>query len=125
MTRDGKCESVLVVDDDADFRALMTTIGQICGVPVIEAADCSQAVRILGHDHSKIKLVILDYCMPGMEPSSCVQALRAKAGARMPIVLLTAAADPAARAAQLRISRWVAKPVDIGVLQDLLVGDAA
>ena len=41
------------------------------------------------------------------------------------MVLLTAAVDPSARAAELKISRWVSKPFDASTLINLLTESSA
>src|SRR5262249_36646513 len=93
------------------------------GVPVVEAADCRKALKILAAGQPKIKLILLDYFMPGMEPVSCTRALMEKAGPNVPIVLVTAAIDPRLRAAELQLTRWIAKPVDPSVLTELMTRD--
>jgi CheY-like chemotaxis protein len=114
-------DSVLVIDDDDDFRGLISTIGELHGVPILEASDCSSGLRVLKQQHSRIKLVVLDYFMPGMDPTVCGAAVIAQAGPEVPVVLVTAAADPGARARELRLSQWLAKPMELSVITDLLV----
>jgi len=45
--------------------------------------------------------------------------LIAMAGPSIPIVLITAALDPAVRAAELKLTHWVSKPFDMSVLEAL------
>jgi CheY-like chemotaxis protein len=121
MRKNGSADSVLIIDDDADFRGLVSTIGEMHGVPVLEAPDCSTGLSVLAREHSRIKLVVLDYLMPGMDPANCGAAIIAEAGPDVPVVLVTAAADPGARARELHLSQWVAKPIQLSVITDLLV----
>jgi CheY-like chemotaxis protein len=114
-------DSVLIIDDDPDLRTLIETIGQVCGVSVLQASDCSEGLHILEREHRRIRMVLLDYFMPGMEPGECACAIIAKAGSSIPVVLLTAAVDPAARAAELNINYWISKPFEASTLTDLLV----
>ena len=116
-------DSVLVIDDSEDFRELIAMIGKLYGVPVLEAADCRKALNVLSADHSKIKLILLDYFMPGMEPKACVRAIKEKVGPSETIVLVTAVADPALRAAELQLSRWIGKPVEPSTLRELMTQD--
>ena len=120
MSEPVRRDSVLVIDDNADFRELIAMIGQLCGVPVLQAPDCSIALRVLDRELPRIKLILLDYYMPGMEPVSCAQALIGKAGPAVPVVLLTAAMDPATRAQELQLDRWIAKPVDPSTLKEIM-----
>jgi CheY-like chemotaxis protein len=116
-------DSVLVIDDDADFRTLVAAIAELYGVPVLQAPDCHKGLSVLERRHHRIKLVLLDYLMPGMEPVKCAAAIIAKTGRSIPVVLITAAVDPGARAAELKISRWIAKPIEASVLVRLLTKD--
>lgn len=112
-------DSVLIIDDDPSCRELIIMIGQLWGIPVLEAPDCSAALRVLEREQTRIRIILLDYFMPGMKPRECAAALTAMAGPAIPIVLVTAAVDPAARAAELNISRWISKPFDLAVLKAL------
>jgi len=120
MNERGRPDSVLVIDDDADFRGLVSMIGELHGVPVLEAADCSSGLSLLTREHSRIKMVVLDYFMPGMDPAACGAAIVAEAGPAVPVVLITAAANPGARASELHLSHWFAKPIELSVITDLL-----
>ena len=113
-------DMVLVVDDDPYLRELVAAIGRTCGVHVLEAEDCGAALQILEQEGHKIKMVLLDYYLPGMQPAQCAGAIVAKAGASIPVVLVTAAVDAAARAAELKIGRWISKPFEISALTNLL-----
>ena len=120
MSRQADRDSVLVIDDNADFRELIAMIGQICGTRVIQAVDCSDALAVIARELPRIKLILLDYFMPGMNPRACAQAIAETAGPSVPVVLVTAAIDPADRAAELHLERWIAKPVDPTMLRELI-----
>ena len=111
--------ALLVVDDDPDCRELMVVMGRMWGIVVLEAGDCGQALQILDREKNRIRLIFLDYFMPGMEPKQCAAALIAKAGPSIPIILATAAVDPAVRAAELKLSQWLSKPFEMSALEDL------
>jgi len=112
-------DTVLIIDDDPSCRELIGMIGQLWGVPVMEASDCSAALRVLESEQQRIRLILLDYFMPGMKPVECTAALTAMAGPSIPIVLVTAAVDPGVRAAELKLSQWLSKPFDMSVLEAL------
>lgn len=116
--------SVLVIDDSEDFRELIVMIGKLHGVPVLRASDCREGLNVLTVEHSRIKLILLDYFMPGMTPAECVRAIREKAGPFVSVVLVTAVADPGLRAAELQLRRWIAKPVEPSMLRDLMIQDS-
>jgi CheY-like chemotaxis protein len=111
--------AALVVDDDPDCRAMIALMGTIWGTPVLEAGNCAEALAVLEHERERVRLILLDYFMPGMQPAECAAALSAKAGPSIPIVLITAAVDPALRAAELNLTQWVSKPFDIFAIQSL------
>ena len=111
--------ALLVVDDDPNYRELIVIVGRTRGIVVLEAADCGQALQMLDREKDRIRLILLDYFMPGMEPTQCAAAVIAKAGPSIPIILATAAMDPAGRAAELRLREWLSKPFDIAVLEAL------
>jgi CheY-like chemotaxis protein len=113
-------DTVLVIDDDPDFRSLVEAIAQMWDVAVLNAEDCRNGMEILEREQDRIKMIFLDYFMPGMQPSECAASLIARSGKKIPIVLVTAAADPAARAAELNLSRWLSKPFEVSDLEDLL-----
>jgi CheY-like chemotaxis protein len=111
---------VLVIDDDPDYRSLIETVAACCQLRVVEASDCNHGLKALEVERHRIKMVLLDYFMPGMEPVKCAAAIVAKAGRSIPVVLVTAAVDPAARATELKLTRWISKPFDISTLTSLL-----
>jgi CheY-like chemotaxis protein len=112
-------DTVLIVDDDSSCRELIVVIGQLWGIPVLEAANCAAALRVVQREKQRIRLILLDYFMPGMQPAQCAAALTTAAGPSIPIVLVTAAVDPAIRAAELKLSHWISKPFDMSVLEGL------
>jgi CheY-like chemotaxis protein len=115
----GVRDTVLVIDDDEDLRNLIVTLGEMNGIRVLAAADCSSGLKILGKEHDRIKLVLLDYFMPGMEPTICANAIVQKAGAAICVFLLTAADNPSVRAAQLGVNGWLPKPTEISNITKL------
>jgi len=112
-------DSVLIIDDDPYLRELVEAIGRTCNVPVLQASDCCVGLDILENDGSRIKMILLDYFMPGMQPIQCAGAIMEKAGT-IPVILITAAVDPSVRAAELKINRWISKPFDVSVLTHLM-----
>jgi CheY-like chemotaxis protein len=113
-------DSVLIIDDDPYLRELIDTIGHSCNVPVLQAADCGGGLKILENNGRRIKMILLDYFMPGMQPLQCLGEIVARAGPKIPVVLITAAVDPSARAAELKINRWISKPFDASAMSHLL-----
>jgi CheY-like chemotaxis protein len=109
-----------VVDDDPDLRELVAMIGASLGATVLEAGSCAEGVGLLRADRGQIELVLLDYYMPRMTPACCVACIRGATERRIPIVLVTASVDAAARAAELSLERWLGKPFGIDELARIL-----
>ena len=80
---------VLVVDDDADLRALLRTSLERNGLQVVEAANGREALAEV--DRRVPGLVLLDLTMPVMDGFTFLRALRARPDGRdVPVVVLTA-----------------------------------
>lgn len=112
-------DAVLIVDDDPDLRDLVRYVVESAAIDVVEASTCREAMAALQANRDRIRLVLLDYYMPGMDPAACTRELCRLAGSTL-VVLCTAAADPAMRAAEVGLSRWLAKPFAIEALERLV-----
>ena len=115
--------TVLVIDDDPDFRDMIEAIGLSCEVPVLHASNCKEGLEILRRDQRKIKMILLDYLMPGMEPVKCAEEIINAAGPAITVILVTAAADPASRASEMKLDRWLAKPFEASTVMLLMLED--
>jgi nitrogen-specific signal transduction histidine kinase/CheY-like chemotaxis protein len=62
----GGAETILVAEDDATVRKLVTTVLRSFGYTVIEAADGAEAVRQFSAQAGSIDLVLTDTIMPKM-----------------------------------------------------------
>lgn len=77
---------VLVVDDDPSWRSILVLELQELGYETLEAADGSEALRLLEREDCSVML--LDLLMPGLDGREVMARLPAKA----PRVVLLAAA---------------------------------
>ncbi len=77
---------VLIVDDDKELRALLSTFLARSGFRVSTAENGAAMMRTL--DTARINLVILDIMMPGEDGLSLCRGLRANGA--IPIIMLTA-----------------------------------
>jgi signal transduction histidine kinase/DNA-binding response OmpR family regulator len=81
--------TVLVIDDEADARQIVRTLLEESGHKVLEAADGSTGLELLGQQ--KIQLVILDLMMPGMDGFDVLAQIRAtSASVDLPVLVLSA-----------------------------------
>jgi DNA-binding response OmpR family regulator len=80
---------VLVIDDDADIRALVTGLLQRTGYDVNEASDGRDGLRAVFSDRPD--LVLLDVTMPGLDGWGALERIRELTD--VPVLMLTARSD--------------------------------
>jgi two-component system, chemotaxis family, chemotaxis protein CheY len=108
---------ILVVDDDADLREFLRLMVTSMGFEVTCAANGQEALDVMeGHDPD---LILLDMKMPVMDGWEFCRVLEGR-DARPPIVVLTAAPDPAARAAEVHAEGWLGKPFEYADLEAIV-----
>lgn len=110
--------SVLIVDDDVDLRELLAIILEGEGFEVESAANGREGLERM--TSSPPALILLDMRMPVMDGWQFCQELDRRGGLRPPIVVLTAATDPAQRADEVQADACLAKPFDRDALLVLI-----
>jgi CheY-like chemotaxis protein len=109
-----KTGGILVVDDDPDLREFLRLALTSMGFEVTSAANGEEALDMMkGYDPD---LILLDMKMPVMSGWEFSRALEGR-DPRPPIVVLTAAPDPAARAAEAHADGWLGKPFEYADLE--------
>jgi PAS domain S-box-containing protein len=78
--------TVLLVEDEASLRAVVSTAVKSMGFKVLEAQDGITAVNIFQKRQSEIRLVITDLTMPCMDGWETLTALR-KIAPNIPVIL--------------------------------------
>jgi DNA-binding NtrC family response regulator len=111
--------AILVIDDDPDLRALVRFLLEPMGVDVIEGASCVEGIALLATNRDRIRLVLLDYLMPHMDPKACVRKLQSLVGLTM-IVLCTAAVHARETADELGLAHCLPKPFALEALEGLV-----
>jgi len=124
-----KAPSLLLVDDSAFFRDMLTPVLKAAGYGVTTAASAEEALGLL-KGNAGIELVVSDLDMPGRSGFDLVAAMRKSGGrlAEMPVIALTGTVAPDAieQARRLAISDLVAKFDRSGLLAALAeIGEAA
>ena len=105
---------ILVVDDDTDLRECLQVLLTSMGFEVTTAANGQEALDDMeGLDPD---LILLDMKMPVMNGWEFYSALEGR-NSRPPIVVLTAAPDPAGRAAEVHAEGWLGKPFEYAQLE--------
>ena len=109
---------ILVVDDDPDLREFLQLMLTSMGFEVTSAANGQEALDDMeGHDPD---LILLDMKMPVMNGWEFCRALEGRDSRRPPIVVLTAAPDPAGRAAEVHAEGWLGKPFEYADLEAIV-----
>jgi len=105
---------VLVVDDQADTRRILSAVLQRCGAAVTMAGSAAEAMIAL--DSEEHDVLLSDIGMPGWDGYSLLRTLRASSSraATIPAAALTAYTRDEDRAASLDagFQTFVAKPVE-------------
>jgi DNA-binding NtrC family response regulator len=107
---------VLVVDDEADIRALIDEILSEEGYAVTVAADASEARTARGGD--KFDLVLLDIWMPGTDGISLLREWSEPGDLDCPVVMMSGhgTVDTAVEATRLGAFDFVEKPLSLAKL---------
>lgn len=88
--------TILIADDEARIRRLVSDFLKRDGHSVVEAADGREAMQLLEARRPSFDLAILDVMMPYMDGFAVLRALRALEQGqlhRLPVMLLTARAE--------------------------------
>jgi CheY-like chemotaxis protein len=68
--------TVLVVDDEQSFRALLSEALESAGHQALLASNGTEALRIASEHAGEIPLVVTDFTMPGMSGIELLRTLR-------------------------------------------------
>ena len=117
---DGDGDLVLVIDDEASQRELMSRFLRRQGFAVRTAADGASGIAVARSSNPRV--ILLDVMIPGMDDWSVLEALKDDpATAAIPVVMVSFVAD-AAIAESLGAAETVPKPVDWSRLKHVLEG---
>jgi len=105
--------AVLVVDDDADFRAMLSTLLESASMEAVEAADAAEAVATARKQRPDA--AILDVALPGVSGYGLCRELREAYGPDLPVIFVSGSRrDPIDRAAGMLVGGddYLVKPID-------------
>ncbi len=113
--------SILVVDDNATNRRVLSGLLHRWGVTATEAADPAAALRLVA-DGRRFDAAVLDMHMPGMDGAQLAAELRTTAaGANLPLLLLSSLQCRLPAAQRALFVSTLTKPARADVLHDALL----
>ncbi len=103
---------ILVIDDDAAIRGLITDVLEAEDYDVVTAEDGFMGLKLV--ETAQPDCVVLDIMMPGIDGHAVLNRIRGASGPALPVVMLTAAADDAQawQAWTEGVDYFLAKPFD-------------
>lgn len=113
--------TVLIVDDSASMRQMVSFTLKDAGYDVIVAGNGKEALTKVGS--AKISMVVTDLNMPEMDGIQLIKQLRTMPGYKfIPIVMLTTESQDAKKLAgkQAGASGWIVKPFQPDHLLDTI-----
>jgi len=110
-------ETLLVVDDVEENRALLARRLERRGYRTLTAASAAAALDLLGRH--EVSLALLDVAMPGMDGLELLEQIRARQPAtELPVIMVTARAqgEDILTALAADANDYVTKPIDFALL---------
>jgi CheY-like chemotaxis protein len=113
--------SILIVDDDAGIRQLLSLFLTHKGVANDSATNGLEALNQLQHAEHLPELILLDLMMPVMDGASFREAQRSDLQlAAIPVVVMSAAENLDSQAPALTADAYLPKPIDFDLLTQLI-----
>jgi two-component system, NtrC family, response regulator PilR len=114
-------QAVLIVEDEADIRELLSEYFRARNYDVVGAADGRAALLALEREAERFSLVITDLHLPGADGLAVLRAARAvNSGAYVVIVTGFASLDTAIQAVRLGAYDYLTKPFSLGQIDVVL-----
>lgn len=114
-------QAVLIVEDEADIRELLSEYFRARNYDVVGAADGRAALLAIERDAERFSLVITDLHLPGVDGLAVLRAARAANPATY-VVIVTgfASLDSAIQAVRLGAYDYLTKPFSLGQIDVVL-----
>jgi CheY-like chemotaxis protein len=115
-------QRVLVIDDEPWLRALCVSLLETAGAGCYAAGTCDEALRLLEQDED-LRFVLVDFEMPGADPRSTVEKIRAVCSDAT--IVGTSSGGHRAEFAAIGVDRYIEKPWRVEDLISVLTGRIA
>jgi two-component system cell cycle response regulator DivK len=106
-------QTILVVDDTLDNRAIIGQMLRLSGYRVLLAASGEEAIKLA--EQELPDLILMDLAMPGMDGWSATEQIRSRVDlAHLPVIAVTGHVmrDEIERAIRAGCQDYLAKPID-------------
>jgi len=90
----GRGELILLADDNRHVREVMAETLQAAGFQTIQVPTGEQLLEEFSKHADSLRLLIVDFDLPGRNGLGCIREIREEAG-EVPVICVTATADPA------------------------------
>jgi two-component system cell cycle sensor histidine kinase/response regulator CckA len=114
LTADGSRVRVLAIDDNEEFRTLITELLEPFGFEVVAVANPVKALEKFTREKDKFQLVLLDYYMPQLDGAKTFEWLK-KLNPDVKVIIVSGAEELRLRQilAQHQIDGYIRKPFRI------------
>jgi len=114
LAADGTRIRVLAIDDNEEFRTLITELLEPFGFEVVAVASPVKALEKFTHEKDKFQLVLLDYYMPQLDGAKTFEWLK-KLNPDVRVIIVSGAEELRLRQilAQHQIDGYIRKPFRI------------
>ena len=121
MTHGQERQAVLIVEDEADIRELLSEYFRARNFDVVGAADGRAAVLAIEREPERFSLIVTDLHLPGVDGLAVLRAARA-ANPAVYVVIVTgfASLDSAIQAVRLGAYDYLTKPFSLGQIDVVL-----
>jgi CheY-like chemotaxis protein len=111
-------KKILVVDDDLSIGEVLSLMLEMEGYSVVTLNSGRAGIEKIIHERPD--LVLLDYFLPGEDAEEIIGKMRKKAGANLPIILMSASAQAERMAQKLAVNEFIPKPFQREILLEAI-----
>ncbi len=112
MAKNRKAKTVLIIEDEIDIQNFVSRVLELEGYQVLKASNGKTGMEVIREN--PVALVVLDLRLPGPDGWSILREIKGNPSySNIPVVVLTAIAEPAQRRRTLRMgaNQYLVKPL--------------